>query len=52
MGAEVMEMAGKLKSKWLSEDQIKVIKGFGRRFGITRMSSGTWDGEFVSWDLE
>jgi hypothetical protein len=109
MGTEVMEVAGKLKSKWLREDQIKAIKGFGRRFRITQRSGvirnnvsevedadygytysptslieeieqiaeelaergmevyisvdgtgvevagmypRTWDGEFVSWDLE
>jgi hypothetical protein len=108
MGAEVIGMAGKLKSKWLSEDKIKVIRGFGRRFRVTQRSGvirnnvsevedaygytysptslikeveevaaefaakgmevyisvdgtgvevagmipGTWDGEFVSWDLE
>jgi hypothetical protein len=38
MGTEVVEMARKLKSKWLSEDQIKVIGGFGRRFRITQRS--------------
>jgi hypothetical protein len=38
MGTEVVEMARKLKSKWLSEDQIEVVKGFGRRFRITQRS--------------
>jgi hypothetical protein len=31
-------MAGKLKSKWLSQAQIEVIKGFGRRIRITQRS--------------
>jgi hypothetical protein len=38
MDTEVVEMAGKLKSEWLSEDQIKIIKGLGRRFGVTQRS--------------
>jgi len=37
-GAEVIGMARKLKSKWLDEAQIKVIKGFGRRFRTTLRS--------------
>jgi hypothetical protein len=34
----VIEMARKLKSKWLSKDQIETIKGFGRRFKMTQRS--------------
>jgi len=54
MGTEVMEVAGKLKSKWLSKDQIKVIKGFGRRFrtvirsGVIR--NGLYETEDASHD--
>lgn len=28
-------MARKLKSKWLSDDRIEAVKGFGRRFKMT-----------------
>jgi hypothetical protein len=34
----VVELARKLKSKWLSDDQIEVVKGFGRRFKMTMRS--------------
>jgi hypothetical protein len=38
IGAKVVEMARKLKSKWLSNDQIEAVKGFGRRFKVTMRS--------------
>jgi diphthamide synthase subunit DPH2 len=37
MDMEVVGMA-RLKSKWLSEDQIRVVKGFGRRFRMIQRS--------------
>ncbi len=45
-------MAGKLKSKWLREDQVQVIKGFGRSFRVTLRSGVIRNNVFETEDAD